>query len=111
MTRHVFAADRPVFGLCFGGRGRVTKLDEAREWFGEQRELNVFHWHYEGFALPRRAKRMLFGYCSMNKGFVLGKHLDRKIHRSVSSVCPDVVVEVRRRESWGTCLAERQLPG
>lgn len=106
LIRQAMAADKPVLGHCFGGQlmaktlgaqvmrnpspqigwGQVlvTKFDEAREWFGERRELNVFHWHYESFAIPRRAKRMLFGYYGMNKGFALGKHLGLQIHLEVT---------------------------
>lgn len=79
----------PLPQICWG-QVLATKFEEARDWFGERRELNVFHWHYESFDIPRGAKRMLFGYYGINKGFAIGKHLGLQIHLEVTE---DIVRE------------------
>ncbi|WP_148714589.1 type 1 glutamine amidotransferase [Chitinolyticbacter meiyuanensis] len=96
----------PILGHCFGGQmlaralgaevrrnpvpqigwGRVfvTQFDESRRWFGPRRELQLFHWHYETFAIPRGARRVLFGSYCMNKGFAYGPHLGVQSHLEVT---------------------------
>jgi GMP synthase-like glutamine amidotransferase len=102
LTRH-----RPVLGHCFGGQllakvlGAqvrpnaipqigwdpvwVTAFPEAKQWLGEQQELNLFHWHYETFQIPRGAKRLLFGRYCLNKAFCYGPHLGLQSHLEVTA--------------------------
>lgn len=102
LTRH-----RPVLGHCFGGQllakvlgaqvrpnavpqigwdpVRVTAFPEAKQWLGEQQELNLFHWHYETFQIPRGAKRLLFGRYCLNKAFCYGPNLGLQSHLEVTA--------------------------
>ncbi|KAF0815087.1 hypothetical protein IGB42_00164 [Andreprevotia sp. IGB-42] len=106
LIRDAMRLDRPVLGHCFGGQllaatlgarirrntvphigwGKVlvTQFDEAAAWFGPQRELELFHWHFDTFEIPRGARRVLFGRYCMNKGFALGKHLGLQSHLEVT---------------------------
>lgn len=112
LIHQAMMADKPVLGHCFGGQlmaktlgatvarnprpqigwGKVsvTQFKEARAWFGNARELELFHWHYESFSIPRGAKRVLFGRHSLNKGFAIGKHLGLQCHLEVTD---DIVRE------------------
>lgn len=96
----------PILGHCFGGQmlaralgakvrrnsvpqigwGKIlaTTFPEAQYWLGPKRELNLFHWHFDTFEIPRGAKRMLFGYYCMNKGFAHGPHLALQSHLEVT---------------------------
>jgi GMP synthase-like glutamine amidotransferase len=98
---------RPILGHCFGGQllakvlgaqvrpnavpqigwdpVRVTAFPEARQWFGAQQELNLFHWHFETFQIPRGAKRLLFGSYCLNKAFSFGPHLGLQSHLEVTA--------------------------
>ena len=97
----------PILGHCFGGQmlaralganvrrnsvphigwGKVwvTTFSEAKYWMGSKRELDMFHWHFETFSIPRGAKRVLFGRHCMNKGFALGPHLALQSHLEVTA--------------------------
>lgn len=97
----------PILGHCFGGQmlaralgakvrrnsvpqigwGKVlaTTFPEAQYWLGTKRELNLFHWHFDTFEIPRGAKRMLFGHYCMNKGFAYGPHLALQSHLEVTA--------------------------
>ncbi|MEN9657288.1 MAG: hypothetical protein RL571_753 [Pseudomonadota bacterium] len=107
LLKDALRLERPILGHCFGGQllskslggevrrnsvpqigwGKVlvTKFDEARHWLGDKRELDLFHWHFDTFEVPRGAKRMLFGYYCMNKGFALGPHLGLQSHLEVTA--------------------------
>ncbi|QBC43850.1 glutamine amidotransferase [Iodobacter fluviatilis] len=107
LLKDALRLERPILGHCFGGQllskslggevrrnsvpqigwGKVlvTKFDEARQWLGDKRELDLFHWHFDTFEVPRGAKRMLFGYYCMNKGFALGPHLGLQSHLEVTA--------------------------
>ena len=107
LIKDALAQDRPILGHCFGGQllaktlgapvvrnafphigwgnVMVTRFDEARNWFGEPREINLFHWHYETFGIPAGAKRTLFGRFCINKGFSIGKHLGLQCHLEVTA--------------------------
>ncbi|WP_083300985.1 type 1 glutamine amidotransferase [Jeongeupia sp. USM3] len=107
LLRDALRLERPILGHCFGGQllaktlgarvrrnsvphigwGRVlvTRFDEAAEWFGARRELELFHWHFDTFEIPRGAKRVLFGSYCMNKGFAIGPHLGLQSHLEVTA--------------------------
>lgn len=96
----------PILGHCFGGQmlaralggkvrrnsvpqigwGKVlgTVFPEARHWLGPQRELELFHWHFDTFEIPRGAKRILFGHYCMNKAFACGPHIGLQSHLEVT---------------------------
>jgi GMP synthase-like glutamine amidotransferase len=92
----------PVLGHCLGGQlisralggkvernpvkeigwGRVTveANPQARDWFGELRDFQSFHWHGETFSIPAGAVRIAASpYCA-NQAFALGRHLGMQCH-------------------------------
>lgn len=95
-------ADISVLGHCLGGQliskalggkvernpvkeigwGRVTIEvgPQAREWFGEMRDFNSFHWHGETFSVPAGAVRIAASPYCVNQAFALGKHLGMQCH-------------------------------
>lgn len=106
LLQDALARHRPILGHCFGGQllakvlgaqvrphavpqigwdpVRVTAFAEARQWFGAQQELQLFHWHFETFQIPRGAKRLLFGSYCLNKAFCYGPHLGLQSHLEVT---------------------------
>ena len=120
--------DIPVLGHCFGGQlmaktlgaavtraasphigwgtVRTTRFPEAGRWFGGRHEFPVFNWHYETFAIPRGAQRMLFGEFCLNKGFAVGPHLALQCHLEVTE---DIVRDWCREGAAELAGRERSL--
>ncbi len=104
VARDAIACDVPVLGHCFGGQllaralgaevhrgagpdigwSRLRTTPAARPLFGGQADVLAFNWHYETFAIPRGATRILFGAHCLNKGFVAGRHLAFQSHLEVT---------------------------
>jgi GMP synthase-like glutamine amidotransferase len=102
LIREGVGRDIPVLGHCLGGQliakalggtvtrnpvkeigwGRVQAVDgpAARDWLGELREFQAFHWHGETFSLPEGASRILESAHCPNQAFVLGRHLAMQCH-------------------------------
>ena len=93
----------PLIGHCLGGqvlaralggtvaRAPVTEIGwldaeasddgAAREWFGGQRRMTVFQWHYDGFTLPPGSARVLTGAVHANQAYVLDdRHIGLQGH-------------------------------
>ncbi|HZR70034.1 MAG TPA: type 1 glutamine amidotransferase [Burkholderiales bacterium] len=92
----------PVLGHCLGGQlmskalggkvernpvkeigwGRVTveASSQAREWFGDLRQFDSFHWHGETFSIPPGAVRLAASPYCVNQAFALGNHLGMQCH-------------------------------
>jgi GMP synthase-like glutamine amidotransferase len=123
MLRAAVDAGIPVIGHCLGGQllaqalgarvarapsaevgwvdVRVCDTRAARDWFGGRAEFAVFQWHYDAFALPAGATRVLTNAHNVNQGFVVGdRHIGLECH-----------VEMTRAmtESWLATGAE-ELP-
>lgn len=99
--------DIPVLGHCLGGQlmskalgakvgknpvkeigwGEATTSGnaEARQWFGDQRWFQVFHWHGETFDLPAGVTHLLSSQYCRNQAYSIGKHLAFQCHIEMTS--------------------------
>jgi len=59
---------------------RVADNALAREWLGDLRSFESFHWHGETFSIPPGATRLLESAHCPNQAFALGKHLGMQCH-------------------------------
>jgi GMP synthase-like glutamine amidotransferase len=103
LLRDAVAAGVPVLGHCLGGQllakamgAAVTRADvaeigwidvdvepgeAARAWFGGRARFTTFQWHYDAFALPPSATRVLTNGFNGNQGYVLDdRHLGLQCH-------------------------------
>ncbi|TAJ83035.1 MAG: type 1 glutamine amidotransferase [Gallionellaceae bacterium] len=102
LIRDAVAHDVPMLGHCLGGQlmskalggvvgknpvkelgwGKVEVADNAtaREWFGDTRSFDSFHWHGETFTLPPGAVHLLSSAHCPNQAFAIGKHLALQCH-------------------------------
>jgi GMP synthase-like glutamine amidotransferase len=102
LLRAAVAAGVPVLGHCLGGQllakalgaqvtrapvpeigwGEVTVLagDGASAWCGKREAFTTFQWHYDAFALPPGAVRVLTNAHNPNQAYTLGKHIGLQCH-------------------------------
>jgi GMP synthase-like glutamine amidotransferase len=102
LIRDAYAKDIPLLGHCLGGQliskalgGVVTKNpvkeigwgettvadnDVARQWFGDIKQFDAFHWHGETFSLPQGAVHLLSSVHCKNQAYAIGKHLAMQCH-------------------------------
>ncbi|MDH2917561.1 MAG: type 1 glutamine amidotransferase [Gallionella sp.] len=102
LIRDAHAKDIPLLGHCLGGQliskalggvvssnpvkeigwggVAVTDSDIARQWFGDIRQFDAFHWHGETFSLPQGAVHLLSSQYCRNQVYALGKHLALQCH-------------------------------
>ncbi len=102
LIRDAYAKDIPLLGHCLGGQlmskalggvvsknaikelgwGKVNVAENAtaRQWFGDVREFDSFHWHGETFSLPQGAVLLLSSAHCANQAFAIGKHLAMQCH-------------------------------
>ena len=82
-----------LLSKAFGGEVRANGVKEigwgvvqvadnalARQWLGELRAFESFHWHGETFSVPPGATRLLENAHCANQAFALGKHLGMQCH-------------------------------
>jgi GMP synthase-like glutamine amidotransferase len=123
LLREAVEANVPVIGHCLGGQlfaralgapisrapvaeigwGDVLVTDEAarRGWFGGRSSFETFQWHYEAFAVPPGATRVLGNSCTPNQAFVFGdRHIGLQCHIEMT----DALVE-----TW-LASGARELP-
>lgn len=124
LLAYALRANIPILGHCFGGQllakalgatvhantqphigwNAVYPIQQMLGWFDKYQRFEAFHWHYESFAIPECAQRVLFGSHSLNVGFASGKHLGLQCHLEVTediirSWCQQGWEEVKRHES------------
>lgn len=102
LIEQAVAHEVPVLGHCLGGQlmskalggivevspikelgwGKVSVADNpvAREWLGDLKEFESFHWHGETFSLPAGAALLLSSDYCQNQAFALGIHLGMQCH-------------------------------
>jgi GMP synthase-like glutamine amidotransferase len=102
LIRDACAKDIPLLGHCLGGQliskalgGVVTKNpvkelgwsettvadnNLARQWFGDIKQFDAFHWHGETFSLPKGAVHLLSSTHCENQAYAIGKHLAMQCH-------------------------------
>jgi GMP synthase-like glutamine amidotransferase len=102
LIRGAVAQGVPVLGHCLGGQliaralgGAVTRnpvkeigwgelqateAPAARDWLGDLRAFEGFHWHGETFSIPPGATRILESAHCPNQAFILGPHLGMQCH-------------------------------
>jgi GMP synthase-like glutamine amidotransferase len=102
LIRDAHTKDIPLLGHCLGGQliskafggavsanrvkeigwGKVEVADNdiARQWFGETKQFESFHWHGETFTLPQGAIHLLSSTHCANQAYALGKHLALQCH-------------------------------
>lgn len=102
LLRGAVAAGVPILGHCLGGQilakvlgasvtraavpeigwgaVRVLAADDAGPWFGRRDTFTTFQWHYEVFALPPGATRILTNAHNPDQAFSLGKHIGLQCH-------------------------------
>lgn len=107
LIREAIQKDIPVLGHCLGGQliskalgavvkpnpvkeigwAEVTVDDNAyvRDWFGDHKSFQAFHWHGETFSLPAGATHLLASTYCMNQAYVIGKHLAFQCHIEVTA--------------------------
>lgn len=103
LVREAMDADVPVLGHCFGAQVMARSLGAPvcrNAWANigwsklqvtpagrnilQARTVTAFNWHYETFAIPAGAQRLMAsGHC-MNKAFSIGKHLAFQCHFEVT---------------------------
>ena len=121
LLRDAVGAGVPVIGHCLGGQllakalgAPVTRAPVAEigwidvdvaapaatgEWFGGRSRFETFQWHYDAFALPVGATRLLTNRHNENQAYVVdGRHVGFQCH--IEMTCEMV-------ETWlGTGAAE-----
>jgi len=102
LLRGAVAADVPVIGHCLGGQllaraldapvkrtsapeigwgeVRVLDADGASAWFAGRERFTTFQWHYDEFALPAGAARVLTNAHNAEQAYTLGKHIGFQCH-------------------------------
>ncbi len=103
LLRDAVAANVPIIGHCLGGQLLAQALgapvaraanpeigwidvdvaDAAARsnWFGGRRSFTTFQWHYEAFALPPGATRVLGNAFTANQAYVVDdRHIGLQCH-------------------------------
>ncbi len=64
-----------------GSTSTSTPTTRAREWFGGRAPFATFQWHYDAFALPAGATRVLTNAYNANQAYVVDdRHIGMQCH-------------------------------
>ena len=108
LLRDAVAQGVPVLGHCLGGQllakalgAPVTRAPVAEigwidvettddgaktSWFGGRNRFTTFQWHYDAFALPPRATRVLTNGFNANQAYVVDdRHIGFQCHIEMTS--------------------------
>ncbi len=125
LVRDAVAAEVPVIGHCLGGQllakslgakvvrtaapeigwSDVEVIDGASNpWFGHRHRFRTFQWHYDIFALPQGATRLLTNGANPEQAFALGNHVGFQCHiemtrEMVENWCASAGDELPRRST------------
>jgi hypothetical protein len=58
----------------------VLAADSAEKWFGGRDGFTTFQWHYDVFALPQGAERVLTNAYNPEQAYVLDRHIGFQCH-------------------------------
>jgi GMP synthase-like glutamine amidotransferase len=128
LLRDAVDAKVPVIGHCLGGQlfaqalgATVTRTaapeigwvdvsvcndDASREWFGGRAAFNAFQWHYDVFALPASAMRVLTNAFNANQAFVVDdRHIGFQCHIEMTRELTETWLESGAKE-----LPARSIP-
>ena len=111
LLRESVAQGVPVLGHCLGGQMlakalgapvtrapvaeigwvdvQATDADARGKWFGGRDRFTTFQWHYDAFALPQGATRVLTNGFNANQAYVVDdRHIGFQCHIEMT---PDLV--------------------
>ncbi len=131
LLRDAVARGVPVIGHCLGGQllaqALGTKVERAprpeigwfdvevepapsaRAWFGGRDRFTTFQWHYDGFALPEGAQRVLTGAAHANQAYVVDeRHIGFQCHIEMTSALIEAWLESGAGELREASSATRQ---
>jgi GMP synthase-like glutamine amidotransferase len=123
LLRNAVDARVPVIGHCLGGqllaramgatvrrapRAEIGWIEvdvetaaSSRAWFGERTRFAAFQWHYDAFALPPGATRVLTNAFNVNQAYTIDdRHIGMQCHVEMTE---DLV------DTW-CCAAAGELP-
>ncbi|MEO8847400.1 MAG: type 1 glutamine amidotransferase [Casimicrobiaceae bacterium] len=121
LLRDAVDARIPVIGHCLGGQllaralgAKVTRTAQpeigwidvqvdadgpAREWFGARAAFTAFQWHYDAFALPPGASRVLSNAYNQNQAYTLDdRHIGMQCHVEMTAELVDTWCRVANDE-------------
>lgn len=131
LLREAIAVKVPVIGHCLGGQllakglgAPVTRaatpeigwIDVAatdaaaqREWFGGRPAFTTFQWHYDAFALPEGAQRVLTNAFNENQAYVVDdRHIGFQCHIEMKRDLVETWLATGASELPATSLPSRQ---
>ena len=92
LCRELFAADKPVLGVCLGAQIMANaffapiRQNPEKEigfypvTFENGFTVNAFHWHGETFDIPEYAESIAYSEACRNQGFKIGRSLGLQFH-------------------------------
>ena len=131
LLRAAVDSEVPVIGHCLGGQllaqalgAEVTRAPVAeigwldvdacgsaaeREWFGGRAAFRTFQWHYDAFALPAGAVRVLTNGFNANQGYVVGgRHIGLQCHVEMTHELTETWLATGAKELPATSTAATQ---